>query len=192
MIWNAVWCEMQSRVECAMRCGMCYNHVVRCGSVMLWCAICGCVWCGCGLTHSTSHYHALVTHFTPCFVTSHHHTAQNSHIILHHSHITCRIMCTMWCCDEMWCDVVWFCDMEWCMMRCGAMWNEIWDVLQCYHTMLCHSAPPHIAQHGRTFPHCTTPHNSTSHCTTFHISSRYTVQTMLCHIAPPHIAHHVM
>ena len=78
----------------------------------------------------------------------------------------------------MWCDVMWFCDMEWCMMRCGAMWNEMGCV-----TMLPHHALPH---HTSIIQHLSAQH-STSH----HISSCNTVHTMLCHIAPPCTAHHV-
>ena len=129
------------------------------------------------VTHSTSHYHVLVTHFTPCFVTSLHHIAPNSHILLHCSHITCRIMCTMWCtmrCGVMSCGFV-----IWNGAWCGAMWNEI-----CYSvTIPCFATSHH---HSSIIPHLTAQH-STLH----HISSCNAVHTMLCHIVPPHTAHHV-
>ena len=156
LIWNGAWCGMQCDVRCSPEWNVQWD--VECVTTMWWdvavwcCGVQYVVVCDVDVTHSTSHYHALVTHFTPCFVTSHHHTAQNSHIILQHSHITCRIMCTMWCCDEMWCDVMWFCDMEWCMMRCGAMRYGT-----CYNV----TTPCFATSHQ---------HNSTSKCTTFNIT----------------------
>ena len=142
MMWNTAWCEIPS-VQSGM-CSEMWNVLPPCGG-MWQCDVelCSCgvqyvvVWCGCGCAlHSTSHYHVLVSHFTPCFVTSLHHIAHSSHILLHCSHITCRIMCTMWC-----------------TMRCGVMscrfviWNGAWcGVVRCgmrYVTVLPYHALPH-------------------------------------------------
>ena len=115
------------------------------------------------VTHSTSHYHVLVTHFTPCFVTSLHHIAHNSHILLHCSHIICRIMCTMWC-----------------AMRCGfVIWNGAWCGVVWYGMRygMCYSV---------TVPCFATSqqHNSTSNCTTFHIAPHLFMQHSTHHALP--------
>ena len=68
--------------------------------------------------------HNMLCHITPL------HTAHHSCTFVWHSHITCRIICSMWWCnvecdvmnnmqDVVWCGMC-FCDMEW------HMWNVVW------------------------------------------------------------------
>ena len=200
MMWNVMWwatCKvpwcvfvngMVHVVECGMRCGMRYSVTAPCFAtshhhmVVIWNgAWCGVVRCGMIWDVLQCYHSSIIPHLTaPHSTTS---------LLVTCNTMLCRIILPHGVRWGVLCHV--FCDMEWaCGMWCGVMWN----VLQCYHTMLWHSTPAHITQHSHSFPHCTTPqqHNSTSHCTTFHISACYTVQTMLCPITPPPIAHYEM
>ena len=109
-----------------------------------------------------------------------------------------NVQCGMWCnvtlelCAAVkWCmmwNVMWWatCEVLWCVFviwngACGGMWNEMWNVLQCYCTMLCHITPPRGCDMEWCMMWCgamwndmgcvtvlSQQHNSTSNCTTFH------------------------
>ena len=123
----------------------------------------------------------------------------------------------MCCCDVTrsgaWCGMS--CDEQHVVFYVFVIWNGacgvMWNVLQCYCTMLSHITPPHgfviwngawcgvewdmghvtmLLHHALPHRNSIIQHLTAQHSTLHHFPCK-TVHTMLCHSAPPHTAHHV-
>ena len=180
--WCGMWCDEQNAKWCTKCVFVIWNGAmwndVECVTMLLhhalphhtttwfcdmeWCMM----WCGewdMGCVTMLSHHHSsIIPHLTAQHSTLHHISSCNStHHALPHRTTTYCTPCEMWCAVS-------------CVLWYGmGMWNVVWcdvECVQCHHTMLCHSAPPHIAQHSRTFPHCTTPHLIAQHSTSLHVT----------------------